>query len=177
MFSLIRARINGWVNNGEAGDLRRHRAHYDVTVMSISFSVASLEVFCIHTAWGVLQFGFGTPFKIEQSNRTHDWLLHSSSQAHAQYIPSHRHTVFLCHDDVIKWKHFPRYWPFYVGNSPVTGKFPSQRPVTRSFDVFSYLHLNKRWVNNCGAADLKSHRTHYDVIVMLWSILLHYISL
>ena len=24
---------NGWVNNGEAGDLRRHRAHYDVTVM------------------------------------------------------------------------------------------------------------------------------------------------
>ena len=26
-------RINGWVNNREAGDLRRHRAHYDVTVM------------------------------------------------------------------------------------------------------------------------------------------------
>ena len=34
MFSLICIRINGWVNNGEAGDLRRHRAHYDVTVMS-----------------------------------------------------------------------------------------------------------------------------------------------
>ena len=33
MFSLICTRINGWVNNGEAGDLRRHRAHYDVTVM------------------------------------------------------------------------------------------------------------------------------------------------
>ena len=33
MFSLICARINGWVNNGEAGDLRRHRAHYDVIVM------------------------------------------------------------------------------------------------------------------------------------------------
>ena len=33
MFSLIWAWINGWVNNGEAGDLRRHRAHYDVTVM------------------------------------------------------------------------------------------------------------------------------------------------
>ena len=25
--------INGWVNNHEAGDLRRHRAHYDVTIM------------------------------------------------------------------------------------------------------------------------------------------------
>ena len=33
MFSLICAWINGWVNNGEAGDLRCHRAHYDVIVM------------------------------------------------------------------------------------------------------------------------------------------------
>ena len=33
MFSLICARINGWENNGEAGDLRSHRDHYDVTVM------------------------------------------------------------------------------------------------------------------------------------------------
>ena len=27
---------NGWANNREAGDLRRHRAHYDVTVMDCS---------------------------------------------------------------------------------------------------------------------------------------------
>ena len=33
MFSLICARTNGWINNREAGDLIRHRAHYDVTVM------------------------------------------------------------------------------------------------------------------------------------------------
>ena len=32
LFSLI-CWINGWVNNGEAGDLRRHRAHYDAIVM------------------------------------------------------------------------------------------------------------------------------------------------
>ena len=36
MFSLICAWINGWVNNREAGDLRRHRTHYDVTVTLIS---------------------------------------------------------------------------------------------------------------------------------------------
>ena len=30
------------------------------------------------------------------------------------------------------------------GNSPVTGEFPSQRPVTRSFDIFLVLRLNKR---------------------------------
>ena len=33
MFSLICAWINGWVNIGEAGELRRHRAHYHVIVM------------------------------------------------------------------------------------------------------------------------------------------------
>ena len=33
MFSLICARINGWVNNREAGDFKRHHGHYDVIVM------------------------------------------------------------------------------------------------------------------------------------------------
>ena len=37
MFSLICVWINGWVNNREAGDLRRHRAHYDVSVMICVF--------------------------------------------------------------------------------------------------------------------------------------------
>ena len=35
MFYLICAWINDWVNNHEAGDLRHHRAHYDVTVMAL----------------------------------------------------------------------------------------------------------------------------------------------
>ena len=34
MFSLICVWINGWVNNREAGDLRRHRGHYYVNVMT-----------------------------------------------------------------------------------------------------------------------------------------------
>ena len=33
MFSFICAWINDWINNREAGDLRRHRAHYDVILM------------------------------------------------------------------------------------------------------------------------------------------------
>ena len=41
---------------------------------------------------------------------------------------------------VIKWKHFSCYWPFVR----VTDGFPSQRPVTRSFDVFFDLRLDKR---------------------------------
>ena len=47
-------------------------------------------------------------------------------------------------DDVITWKHFPRYWPFVRGIhwSPVNS--PPQRPVTRSFDFFCDLRLNNR---------------------------------
>ena len=44
MFSLICAWINGWVNNREAGDLRRHRAHYDVTVISDAKDMARLVI-------------------------------------------------------------------------------------------------------------------------------------
>ena len=37
MLSLICFWINGWVNNREAGDLKRHRGHYDVIVMLLAF--------------------------------------------------------------------------------------------------------------------------------------------
>ena len=40
MFSLIWAWMNGWVNKREAGDLRRHRAHYDATVMKFEEMVS-----------------------------------------------------------------------------------------------------------------------------------------
>ena len=42
MFPLICAWVHGWVNNGEAGDLRRHCVHYDVTVMVMSTFRTSL---------------------------------------------------------------------------------------------------------------------------------------
>ena len=46
------------------------------------------------------------------------------------------------------WRHqmeaFSTSLAICVGNSPVTGEFPTQRPVTRSFDVFFDLRLNKR---------------------------------
>ena len=46
------------------------------------------------------------------------------------------------------WRHqmetFSSSLALCAGNSPVTGEVPSQRPVTRSFDVFFYLRLNIR---------------------------------
>ena len=53
-----------------------------------------------------------------------------------------------------------------VGNSPVTGEFPAQGPVTRSFGVFFDLRLNKR-LSKREAGDLRRNRAHYDVMVML----------
>ena len=45
------------------------------------------------------------------------------------------------------WRHqmgtFPALLALCTGNSPVIGEFPSQRPVTRSFDIFFDLRLNK----------------------------------
>ena len=37
MFSLICAWLNVWVNNGDAGELRRHSAHYDITIMEYMY--------------------------------------------------------------------------------------------------------------------------------------------
>ena len=54
-------------------------------------------------------------------------------------------------------------------NSPVTVEFPAQRPVTRSFDVFFDLRLNKRLSKQLHfgeAGDLNCHHAHYDAIVM-----------
>ena len=42
--SLICAWTNGWVNNRDAGDLRRHHAHYDVTVMWIRVLVKHIPM-------------------------------------------------------------------------------------------------------------------------------------
>ena len=50
----------------------------------------------------------------------------------------------VTHDDVIKWKHFSALLAICAGNSPVPGEFPTQRPVTRSFDVYFDLRPNKR---------------------------------
>ena len=48
------------------------------------------------------------------------------------------------------WRHqmetFSTLMALCEGNSPVTGEFPSQRPVTRSFDVFFDLYLHKRLI-------------------------------
>ena len=71
------------------------------------------------------------------------------------------------YDDVIKWKHFPRFWPFLreilrsPANSPHKGQW-------RGALMFSLIFARMDgWVNNREAGNLRRHRAHYDDIVML----------
>ena len=109
--------IRGWVNNREAGDLRRQCAHYDITAM----------IWCVKC---------GDVFH------------------------------FPPHDDVMKLKHFPRYWPFVRGihRSPVNSPHKGQWCGALMFSLIC-ARING-WVNNREAGDLRRHQAHCGVIVM-----------
>ena len=71
------------------------------------------------------------------------------------------------HDNVIKWNHFPHYWPFVRGihRSPVNSPHKGQ---WRGALMFSLICAwIKGWVAMVSeAGDWRRHRTHYDVTVM-----------
>ena len=151
MFSLIYAWINDWVNNREAGDLRRQHGHYDVIVMREVSFFYRLVSRCIdqninHTKW---------PWRVVPFNIRIAAGFFEISSANL-------------HDDVNKWKHFPRYWPFVRGihrppvNSPYKGQW-------RGVLMFSLICVwINTWVNNREAGYLRRHRAHYHVMVMEW---------
>ena len=77
--------------------------------------------------------------------------------------------VISDHDDVIKWKHFPRYWSFVRGihRSPMNSRHKGQWCGALMFSLIC--GWINGWVNNRDIGDLKRHRTHYDVIVMIFT--------
>ena len=110
-------------------------------------------------------------------------LLIKISQDKCMYRKSHQR--FLCnvttkfchkfgnasnHDDVTKWKHFPRHWPFVreIHRSPVNFPHKGQWRGALMFPLIcSWIN---GWVNNREAGDSRRHRVHYDVIVMLFYV-------
>ena len=141
--------MNSWVNNREAGNLKRHRAHYDVIVMSLTFcgkwiGHPSQNVRKVEELWFFLApeqtmgylLGLGDNWRYYKGRGT--------------YI------------DNPWWRH--QMETFSAG----PGEFPAQRPLTRSFDVFFDLHLNKRLSKQSwGWCILRRYCTHYDVVVIL----------
>ena len=75
------------------------------------------------------------------------------------------------HDHVIKWKHFPRYWPFVRGihRSPVNSPQQSQ---WRGALMFSLISTGTNgWVNNRDVGDLRRHWTHCNITVMFLQLI------
>ena len=97
------------------------------------------------------------------------------------FLPSMTHTkifitytkIFMGHDDVIKWNHFPRDWQFVRGihQSPVYSPHKGQWRGALMFPLIC-AWING-WVNSHEAGALRRHRAHNDVSVMyniLWPI-------
>ena len=82
-----------------------------------------------------------------------------------EWVTLTRHRLCYEHDDVIKWKHFPRYWPFVRGIH-WSRWIPRSKASDAELWCFLWLRLNKDWVNNREAGDLRCYHGHYDVIVM-----------
>ena len=82
-------------------------------------------------------------------------------------VPVNWNWIMWINDDVIKWKHFPRYWPFVRGihRSPVNSAHKGQWRGALMFSLIC-ARING-WVNNGEAGDLIRHWAHYGVIVMI----------
>ena len=89
-------------------------------------------------------------------------LILQTRRAHARYP----YAGFLDHDDVIKWKRFPRYWPFVRGihRSPVNSPHKGQWRGALMFSLIC-VWING-WLNNRETGNLRRYRAHYDVAVM-----------
>ena len=73
--------------------------------------------------------------------------------------------ILVTHDDVIKWKHFSRYWPFVRGihRSPMNLWSSSHKGQSRRFLLLYLIFV----CANCWAAGgLRRYSVHYDVTVM-----------
>ena len=73
---------------------------------------------------------------------------------------------YLYHDDVIKSKHFPCYWPFMWGfhRSPVN--CPKKSQWRGSLMCSLICAWTNAWINNQDDGYLRRHRAHYEVTVM-----------
>ena len=74
------------------------------------------------------------------------------------------------HHGVMKWKHFSRYWPFVRGihQSPVD---PPHNGQWRGALMLSLIRAwTHGWVNDPDVGDLRNHRAHYDVTLMLFML-------
>ena len=74
--------------------------------------------------------------------------------------------VATTHDDFIKWKYLPRYWPFVRGIHRSPLNYPHKGQWRGALMFFICARINA-WVNKREAGDLRHYGAHYDVTVMI----------
>ena len=70
------------------------------------------------------------------------------------------------HDDVMKWKHFPRYWPFVRGIHRSPGNSPHKGQWRGAVMLSLICAWTNSWASNRDAGGFKHHRAHDEVTVM-----------
>ena len=93
-------------------------------------------------------------------------LIHNKTRQYKAWATFMGCTLREWHDDVIKWKHFLRYWPFARGIywSPVNCPHKGQWCGALMFSLIC-AWING-WVNKWDPDDLRCHHAHYDITVM-----------
>ena len=138
--------INRWINNREAGDLTRYRAHYDVTVMwpripitkwvtemaSLQWRLMRVYVYQITSGslFPLVTYGFPRGPVMHKAIQSLRWR-HNERDSVSNHQP-HDCLGLLYHLFRRKSKKTSkiRFTGLCVGNSPVTGEFPVQMAST-----------------------------------------------
>ena len=119
-------------------------------VFTISMQLRKYQDVYIFSVWLI----FGVVYELDLQN-------HFVSQSFPWPIPWWRHQM----------ETISTLLAICAGNSPVPGEFPAQRPVTRSFDVFFDLRLNKRFSKQSWGWWFETLRRPLWRIVMLTSFI------
>ena len=110
----------------------------------------------------LVRFHYTRSVSVMDDNRLPAWYRYCCSENSGAQMETVKN---LQHDDVIKWNHFLRYWPFVRGihRSPVNSPYKGQ---WRGALIYAWTN---GWVNNRDAGHLRGHDAHCDGTVMDWS--------
>ena len=127
---------------------------------------AQFDPVWVLSIWDWLLKAFQSISFQQYSDGSMTWSRHRSQNRFLTHSP-------LYHDVVIRWKHFPSYWPFVRGihRSSVNSSHKGQWCGALMFSLIC-VWING-WVNNCEAGDLRCHRAYYDIIVIMMAATIH----
>ena len=127
---------------------------YIISLLSISVIFIQHFLWLHHWHWGIIPREIWNPLSKTVLNKCS--------------LIWNKGPVKICHDDVIKWKHFPHHWPFVRGIHYSPEDSPHKGQWCRALMFSLICAWTNGWANNGDADDSRCHHTHYDVTAMKW---------